>query len=105
MKRLGLVAVVALLGLTFLLPSPALAQVKQMYWATSGMFGPFPITELIPTVPKEKQRDVTIQSESESRAAVEGLTAGAEIALVDPTAPRRSGISGGSSPGIGGVTP
>jgi len=52
-----------------------------------------------------EQRDVTIQSESESRAAVEGLTAGAEIALVDPTAPRRSGISGGSSPGIGGVTP
>jgi hypothetical protein len=52
-----------------------------------------------------EQRDVTIQSESESRAAVEGLTAGTEVALVDPTAPRRSGISGGSSPGIGGVTP
>jgi HlyD family secretion protein len=52
-----------------------------------------------------EQRDVTIQSESESRAAVEGLAAGTEVALVDPTAPRRSGISGGSSPGIGGVMP
>jgi glyoxylase-like metal-dependent hydrolase (beta-lactamase superfamily II) len=58
MKRLGFAA--ALLGLVSLLPAPADAQVKQMYWATSGMFGPFPITELIPTVPKEKQRDVTI---------------------------------------------
>jgi glyoxylase-like metal-dependent hydrolase (beta-lactamase superfamily II) len=27
---------------------------------TSGTFGPFPITGLIPTIPKEKQRDVTI---------------------------------------------
>lgn len=52
-----------------------------------------------------EQREVKIQSESESRAAVEGLNAGTEVALVDPTAPRRSGTSGGSSPGIGGVTP
>lgn len=41
-------------------PITASAQVKGVYWATSGMFGPFPITGLIPTVPKEKQRDVTI---------------------------------------------
>jgi N-acyl homoserine lactone hydrolase len=53
-------AILALLGFAFLLPAPADAQVKQMYWATSGMFGPFPITDLIPTVPKEKQRDITI---------------------------------------------
>ena len=52
-----------------------------------------------------EQRDVKIQTESESRAAVEGLTVGTEVALVDPTAPRRSGISGGSSAGMGGVTP
>jgi N-acyl homoserine lactone hydrolase len=58
MKRLAILVV--LLGLAFLLPPPADAQVKQMYWATSGMFGPFPITDLIPTVPKEKQRDITI---------------------------------------------
>jgi glyoxylase-like metal-dependent hydrolase (beta-lactamase superfamily II) len=38
----------------------ASAQVRGVYWGTSGFFGPFPITGLIPTVPKEKQRDVTI---------------------------------------------
>jgi len=58
MKRLGIVA--ALLGLLFAIPSPALAQVKGVYWATSGFFGPFPITDLIPSVPKEKARDITI---------------------------------------------
>src|SRR5207244_7366535 len=51
----------AALGMLCLAGSSALfAQVKQVYWMTSGMFGPFPITGLIPTVPKEKQRDVTI---------------------------------------------
>jgi N-acyl homoserine lactone hydrolase len=38
----------------------ASAQVKGIYWTTSGTFGPFPITGLIPTVPKDKQRDITI---------------------------------------------
>lgn len=38
----------------------ASAQVRGVYWTTSGFFGPFPITGLIPSVPKEKQRDVTI---------------------------------------------
>jgi N-acyl homoserine lactone hydrolase len=58
MKRLGIVA--ALLGVLFALPSTALAQVKGVYWTTSGFFGPFNIQGLIPTVPKEKARDVTI---------------------------------------------
>src|SRR5690242_7532753 len=58
MKRLGIVA--ALLAVVFALPSPALAQVRGVYWTTSGFFGPFPITDLIPSVPKEKARDVTI---------------------------------------------
>jgi len=58
MKKLGIV--VALLAVVLTLPSPALAQVKQLYWTTSGFFGPFPITDLIPSVPKEKARDVTI---------------------------------------------
>ena len=58
MKKLGLAA--ALLGIALLLPPAADAQVKGVYWATSGMFGPFPITDLIPTVPKEKAREVTI---------------------------------------------
>jgi len=51
----------ALLGAFCLLgSSAAFAQVKGVYWMTSGLFGPFPITGLIPTVPKERQRDVTI---------------------------------------------
>ena len=51
---------IAFLSTLFLIPSPSLAQVKGVYWTTSGMFGPFPITELIPSVPKDKARDVTI---------------------------------------------
>jgi glyoxylase-like metal-dependent hydrolase (beta-lactamase superfamily II) len=58
MKKLGLVA--ALAALLFSLHSPAAAQVKGLYWTTSGMFGPFPITDLIPSVPKEKARNITI---------------------------------------------
>ena len=58
MKKVGIVA--ALLAILFAIPSPALAQVKGLYWTTSGFFGPFPITDLIPSVPKEKARDVTI---------------------------------------------
>jgi N-acyl homoserine lactone hydrolase len=59
MKKSGFTA--ALLGLVCLAgASTASAQVKGVYWATSGQFGPFPITGLIPTVPKEKQRDITI---------------------------------------------
>jgi glyoxylase-like metal-dependent hydrolase (beta-lactamase superfamily II) len=59
MKKSGIAA--ALVGALCLAGSSAVfAQVKQVYWTTSGMFGPFPITGLIPTVPKEKQRDVTI---------------------------------------------
>jgi N-acyl homoserine lactone hydrolase len=58
MKKLALAA--TLLGIALLLPPAADAQVKGVYWATSGMFGPFPITDLIPTVPKEKAREVTI---------------------------------------------
>jgi N-acyl homoserine lactone hydrolase len=58
MKRLGILA--ALLGILFTLPDPALAQVKGVYWTTSGFFGPFNIQALIPSVPKEKARDITI---------------------------------------------
>src|SRR5260370_13463389 len=53
--------VAALLGVLCMFGSSAVfAEVKQVYWTTSGMFGPFAITGLIPTVPKEKQRDITI---------------------------------------------
>jgi len=58
MKRLGIVA--ALLAVTFLIPSPALAQVKGVYWTNSGMAGPFPLNGLVPSLPAEKNREVTI---------------------------------------------
>jgi len=45
--------------ITILLPSPALAQVKQVYWAPA-LLRALPITDLIPSVPKEKAREVTI---------------------------------------------
>jgi HlyD family secretion protein len=46
-----------------------------------------------------EQREVKIQSESDSRAAIEGLSAGNQVALVDPTAPRKAGSAGTSAPG------
>jgi HlyD family secretion protein len=49
-------------------------------------------------------REVKIQYENESRAAVEGIDAGTEVALVDPTAPRKMG-NAVSSAGIGGGSP
>lgn len=39
------------------------------------------------------QREVKIQWENESRAAIENLQAGTEVALVDPAAPRKTGGS------------
>lgn len=60
-NKLNSVFLSALFGLSCLIgASSALGQVKGVYWMTSGFFGPFPITGLIPTIPKEKQRDVTI---------------------------------------------
>ena len=50
-------------------------------------------------------REVKIGAENESRAAIEGIGAGTDIALVDPTAPRKSANSGASSPGAGGGAP
>jgi N-acyl homoserine lactone hydrolase len=38
----------------------AFAQVKGVYWTTSGFGGPFPISGLIPTIPKEKERNITV---------------------------------------------
>jgi multidrug resistance efflux pump len=52
-----------------------------------------------------EQREVTIQSEGESRAAIKGLNAGTEVALIDPTAPRKAGASAIASPNFGGGTP
>jgi N-acyl homoserine lactone hydrolase len=59
MKKATIAAAVVGLASLFGATAQAADGVKA-YWATSGTFGPFPITGLIPTVPKEKQRDVTI---------------------------------------------
>ena len=42
-------------------------------------------------------RDVKIQAENESRAAIDGIAVDTEVALVDPTAPRRSSAPSGES--------
>jgi multidrug efflux pump subunit AcrA (membrane-fusion protein) len=48
-------------------------------------------------------REVKIQAENESRAAIEGISAGTEIALIDPTAPRKTTAPTLSAPGAGGA--
>jgi len=58
MKKLGIAAI--LLGLLCMIPSSVFAQVKGVYWTTSGKMGPFPLSSLVPSLPKEKDRDVTI---------------------------------------------
>src|SRR5262249_24122669 len=45
-----------------------------------------------------EQLQVTVGSQNESRAAIDGLKAGDEVALIDPTAPRKSSASGSGSP-------
>lgn len=59
MKK-SIIAAVLLCGAFAFGATPSFAQVKQVYWAASGFFGPFPITGLIPSIPKEKQRDISI---------------------------------------------
>jgi HlyD family secretion protein len=50
-------------------------------------------------------REVHIQAENESRSAIEGISAGTEIALVDPTAPKKTTSAGASPLGGTGGTP
>lgn len=50
-------------------------------------------------------REVKIQAQNESRAAITGISAGTEIALVDPTAPRKAASSNASPLGGGGGAP
>jgi hypothetical protein len=49
------------------------------------------------------QREVKIQSENESRAAITGLDQGTRIALIDPTVTRRSKDSSSVAHGLGGT--
>jgi N-acyl homoserine lactone hydrolase len=58
MKKSGIAAV--LLGTLCLFGSAAAFAQAKVFWTTSGFFGPLPITGMIPSVPKEKQRDITI---------------------------------------------
>jgi len=50
-------------------------------------------------------REVKIQAENESRAAIEGIDGGTEIALVDPTAPRKNTHASAAAPGGAEGTP
>jgi HlyD family secretion protein len=51
-------------------------------------------------------REVKIQAENESRAAIEGVPTGTEIALIDPTAPRKTtGASASPAGALGGGAP
>jgi HlyD family secretion protein len=50
-----------------------------------------------------EQREVKIESENESRAAIDGVPAGLAVALIDPTAPRKSTSGSASSAGLGGT--
>lgn len=50
-----------------------------------------------------EQREVTIQGENESRAAIEGVEEGSMVALVDPTAPPKTGSGSSASGSIGGT--
>ena len=43
-----------------LVPLAASAQVKGVYWTRSGTAGPFELNALVPSLPKEKNRQVTI---------------------------------------------
>ena len=46
-----------------------------------------------------QQREVRIKSECESRAAIDGLDEGAEVALLDPTVPHKQSATGAAAEG------
>ncbi|MGH2625909.1 MAG: N-acyl homoserine lactonase family protein, partial [Anaerolineales bacterium] len=58
MRKLGIAVV--LLGMLCMVPSAGWAQVKGVFWTASGNFGPFPLSGLVPSIPKEKDRQVVI---------------------------------------------
>jgi len=47
-------------ALALVATSSVMAGANKAYWATSGMFGPFAINGLIPSIPADQVRDVTI---------------------------------------------
>jgi HlyD family secretion protein len=50
-----------------------------------------------------RQREVKIQSESESRAAIDGLEEGTQVALIDPTIARKASSAGSAAGGAEGA--
>lgn len=52
-----------------------------------------------------EQREVKIEFANESRAAIQGLAEGTEVAMVDPTVPRKTAPSGGYQAAATGGTP
>jgi len=50
-----------------------------------------------------EQREVTIQYQNESRAAIKGLQSGDQVALIDPTAPRKTSGGAAGAGGLGGT--
>jgi HlyD family secretion protein len=50
-----------------------------------------------------QQREVRVKGESETRAIIEGLPDGTEVAFLDPTVPRKSGPAGSGSAGAVGA--
>ena len=57
MKKIGLLA--SILATLCISTAPA-AQSQELYWATSGMYGPFNIQALIPTFPEAKQIKIPV---------------------------------------------
>ncbi len=57
MKKFGLIA--SMLATLCITTAPA-AQSQELYWATSGFFGPFNIQGLIPTYPEAKQITIPV---------------------------------------------
>jgi len=58
-KKLGILGAMAFV-LCLAFSSTAFAQVKGIYWTTSGFFGPFDIRGLIPALPADKSRQITV---------------------------------------------
>ena len=57
MKKIGLLA--SMMAALCITAAPA-AQSQELYWASSGMFGPFNIQGLIPTFPEAKQITIPV---------------------------------------------
>ncbi len=60
MKKIALAVFIGLLGVMSFSASAGHHGKVKAYWGTSGMFGPFDIRGLIPSLPADQARDITI---------------------------------------------